>query len=557
MQIRRLVMMTAASVSACLLQSSPVCGQRAPEDPPTLVGRVTSDTEGAMEGVVVSAKKNGQAITTSVVTDRRGRYAFPRGRLSVGEYTIAIRAVGYELDGPTMISVVAGRAVSANLKLRKTSDLSAQLTNAEWLDSMPGSYDEKRSTFNCAICHDYNRIVRSTHKAEEWPAVFARMSRYASGTVPEKPQVMPGGDMGEAGAGAVGPGASQRADYLSKVNLSQSDKWSYPFKTFDRPKGKATRVIYTEYDLPRRHIQPHDVIIGHDQMVWYADFGDLFLGRLDPVTGAVNEYPIPPTESGLPVGILDFQADDDGNYWAAMLPQNSVIKFDPRTSKFTTYLPPPELRGPGDNIPMVSPYASKVDGKVWALNGKGNVLRLDVATGKFENLGHPKDAQGHVIPIVYGIPADSNNNLFLLGYVDSTIGRLDAKTLELNIIATPPPPTLPRRGNVDSQGRLWFAEFGANRIGMFDPKTKKIKDWTMPTPFALPYDVIAAKSGDVWTGGMHSDRVSRLNPATGTIVEYLLPRRTNIRRVFFDNTKNALWIGSNHGGSIIKVEPLD
>jgi virginiamycin B lyase len=557
MQIRRLMIITAASVSACLLQSSPVCAQGAPEDPPTLVGRVTSDAEGAMEGVVVSAKKNGQTITTSVVTDERGRYAFPRGRLSAGEHTIAIRAVGYELDAPTMISVVAGKAVSADLKLRKTSDLSAQLTNAEWLDSMPGSYDEKRSTFNCAICHDYNRIARSTHKAEEWPAVFARMSRYASGTVPEKPQVMPGGDMGEAGASAVGPGASQRADYLSKVNLSQSDKWSYPFKTFDRPKGKATRVIYTEYDLPRRHIQPHDVIIGHDQMVWYADFGDLFLGRLDPVTGAVNEYPIPPTEPGLPVGILDFQADDGGNYWAAMLPQNSVIKFDPRTSKFTTYLPPPELRGPGDNIPMVSPYASEVDGKVWALNGKGNVLRLDVATGKFENLGHPKDAQGHVIPIVYGIPADSSNNLFLLGYGDSTIGRLDAKTLELNIIATPLPPTLPRRGNVDSQGRLWFAEFGANRIGMFDPKTKKIKEWTMPTPFALPYDVIAAKSGEVWTGGMHSDRVSRLNPATGAIVEYLLPRPTNIRRVFFDNTKNALWIGSNHGGSIIKVEPLD
>jgi streptogramin lyase len=550
-------MLTAAGVWACLLQPALICAQGAREDPTTLSGEVTSNAGGAMEGVVVSAKRNGQTITTSVVTDGRGRYAFPRGRLSAGEYALTIRAVGYELDAPTTINVGAGKAVTADLKLRKASDLSAQLTNAEWLDSMPGSYDEKRSTFNCAICHDYNRIVRSTHKPEEWPAVFARMSRYASGTVPEKPQVMPGGDMGEAGATAVGAGASQRADYLSKVNLSQSAKWSYPLKTFDRPKGKATRVIYTEYDLPRRHIQPHDVIIGHDQMVWYADFGDLFLGRLDPITGAVDEYAVPPTDPALPVGMLDFQADDDGNYWAATLPQNSVIKFDPRTSKFTTYLPPPELRGRGDNIPMVSPYASKVDGKVWALNGKGNILRLDVVTGKFENLGHPKDAQGHVIPIVYGIPADSHNNLFLLGYGDSTIGRLDAKTLELNIIATPPPPTLPRRGNVDSRGRLWFAEFGANRIGMFDPKTKAFKEWTMPTPFALPYDVIAAKNGEVWTGGMHSDRVSRLNPATGAFVEYLLPRPTNVRRVFFDNAKNALWIGSNHGGSIIKVEPLD
>lgn len=557
MVVRRVVTMITASAVTLFLQSAPAGAQGATERPPTLAGRVTSDTEGAMEGVVVSAMKNGQTITTGVVTDARGRYAFPGDRLSAGEYAITIRAVGYELEVPALVSVTAGKPVTADLKLRKTRDLPAQLTNAEWLASMPGSYDEKRSTFNCAICHSYNRIVSSTHKPEEWPPIFARMSRYASGTVPEKPQIMPGGDMGEAGASAVGVAAGQRADYLSKVNLSQSGKWNYPLETFDRPRGKATRVIYTEYDLPRRHIQPHDVIVGHDQMVWYADFGDLFLGRLDPVSGAVNEYPVPLTKPGLPVGMLDFQADDDGNYWAAVLPQNSVIKFDPRTAKFTTYLPPPELQGHGDNIPMVSPYASKVDGKIWVLNGKGNILRLDVATGKFENLGHPKDAQGHTIPIVYGIPADSKNNLFLLGYGDSTIGQLNAKTLELTIFATPPPPTLPRRGNVDSHGRLWFAEFGSNRIGMFDPQTKTFKEWKMPTPFDLPYDVIAAKNGEVWTGGMHTDRVSRLNPATGEIVEYLLPRPTNIRRVFFDDAKNALWVGSNHGGSIVKVEVLD
>jgi len=41
--------------------------------------------------------------------------------------------------------------------------------------------------------------------------------------------------------------------------------------------------------------------------------------------------------------------------------------------------------------------------------------------------------------------------------------------------------------------------------------------------------------------------------------EYMLPRPTNIRRVFVDDSKNpgTLWIGSNHGGSIVKIEPLD
>src|SRR6266849_10243103 len=49
-----------------------------------LTGQVSSAEEGAMEGVVVSAKKDGSTISISVVTDARGRYAFPAARLDPG-----------------------------------------------------------------------------------------------------------------------------------------------------------------------------------------------------------------------------------------------------------------------------------------------------------------------------------------------------------------------------------------------------------------------------------------------------------------------------------------
>jgi virginiamycin B lyase len=38
-----------------------------------LTGHVSSAEEGAMEGVVVSAKKDGATLTVSVVTDKEGR----------------------------------------------------------------------------------------------------------------------------------------------------------------------------------------------------------------------------------------------------------------------------------------------------------------------------------------------------------------------------------------------------------------------------------------------------------------------------------------------------
>src|SRR3954469_12227847 len=79
------------------------CGQAlhhaSAADAPALTGKVTSAEENAMEGVLVSAKKAGSNITTTVVTDSQGVYRFPRARLEAGQYAMRIRAAGYDLDG--------------------------------------------------------------------------------------------------------------------------------------------------------------------------------------------------------------------------------------------------------------------------------------------------------------------------------------------------------------------------------------------------------------------------------------------------------------------------
>src|SRR4030088_1708885 len=46
-----------------------------------LTGQVTSAEEGPMEGVLVSAKKDGATITITVVTNDKGEYSFPADRL--------------------------------------------------------------------------------------------------------------------------------------------------------------------------------------------------------------------------------------------------------------------------------------------------------------------------------------------------------------------------------------------------------------------------------------------------------------------------------------------
>ena len=124
---------------------------------------------------------------------------------------------------------------------------------------------------------------------------------------------------------------------------------------------------------------------------------------------------------------------------------------------------------------------------------------------------------------------------------------------------TPTQNSRPRRGRVDEEGKVWFAEYQGERIGMFDPKTASMKEWKVPTMWSAPYDAAATKKGEAWTGSMLTDRVTRVDTKSGEITDYPLPRSTNIRRVFIDESKGSgvLWVGNNHGGSIIKVEPLE
>src|SRR5216683_7291457 len=112
-----------------------------------LAGRVSSDAEGQMEGVLVRAKGDGKTISITVVTDHEGRYSFPANRLMPGKFNIDIRAVGYDLASPVSVEVAAGVTRRADLKLVKTKDLIPQLTSSEWLLSVPGTEAQKNQLF--------------------------------------------------------------------------------------------------------------------------------------------------------------------------------------------------------------------------------------------------------------------------------------------------------------------------------------------------------------------------------------------------------------------------
>jgi len=523
-----------------------------------LMGKVTSQAEGAMEGVIVGAKKAGSTITTWVVSDAQGQYSFPRDRMEPGNYAISIRAVGYEL--PRTSVDVTGEPAHLDLQLNKitsTSKLVMQLSNGELLTSVPGTHEDKMALGNCVNCHTLQRVLFSRYNADEMAPVVQRMAMHTNNSSPLHPWNRP--------PRAPSPPNERQvaaAKYFSTLNLSAADTFEFSLKTMPRPKGRATAVIYTTYDLPRADAAPHDAAIDAQGTVWYSDFDSQFLGKLDPKTGKVVEYPVPLARTGpLAQGGLQIAFDKEGRVYFGNMSQMQVVRFDPKTEKMDTFKPPIPDSDIGDgHLTMIDPAFQQVDGKIWVnvadgTDESGGTWHVDLATNTWTKVTYPP---GSPSARAYDVVANSKNDMYGMSFTNNKIWMTNGKTLKTVWYDMPAGEMGCRRGYIDSQDRLWCGGFNGNDLVMFDPRTQKITQWKAPTPWTRPYDAEFDDKTYDWGAGMDNDIALRLNTQTGELIEYLLPHETNVRHVEVQKSGalSSMWLGDQHGGTLIHIEPL-
>src|SRR5258708_22983585 len=115
--MRAKLILTLAATAAAMVFPPAIDAVRA-EGPAALTGLVSSEAEGKMEGVVVTARRAKSIVQVSVTTDADGRYSFPRNRLQPGEEPLDTRAAGYDIDSPPKAHV-NGNAATRGLKPRR------------------------------------------------------------------------------------------------------------------------------------------------------------------------------------------------------------------------------------------------------------------------------------------------------------------------------------------------------------------------------------------------------------------------------------------------------
>lgn len=93
-----------------------------------------------------------------------------------------------------------------------------------------------------------------------------------------------------------------------------------------------------EWTLPHAESRPRRIAITSDDAIWYSDYSRGYLGRLDTKTGDVKEWPSPGGPQSRPYGIA--AVHDVIWYSESGVRPNTMVRFDPKTEKFQTWVIP-------------------------------------------------------------------------------------------------------------------------------------------------------------------------------------------------------------------------
>jgi virginiamycin B lyase len=500
----------------------------------TVTGTVKAPDGAPFRGAFVQAQNSNTKIMVSVLSDRLGQYRIEN--LPAGPYQLQVRAVGYRTQPRAPVNLTADQHASYEFPLQKDmvrwNDLS-QYQGVKLFPDAQGNTVLKGKEIlagRCFACHGFETRMASVKRDKDG---WTDRVNYMRGAM-------------HFFLDSAEPFTDQNADDVtSYINLLFGENSVLPPSPADMPGYKnlvrsfgdnAMKIVYVEYQVPAPNRMPWSAVPDRDGNFWMPYYGAANrIGRLDPKTGAVQEYRVPNQGTA---AIHSAVPAPDGSVWLTEQGANKLGRWDPLTKTITeyqdSYLPGKEGVTRGGQK-----HTLRVDrqGRVWAT---GTPLTLfDPKSGKFTQIRE--------VPTAYGLALDRDGNLWFAEYTkDGKIGKVDGKTLHVSKWSLPTVDGRPRRIVIDSDGTVWFAEFRTGGIGRFDPKTETFKEYALPGPAleVTPYALGIDKNHTIWYSSEHLDVIGNLDPKTGHVTEFPFPQSENTMREFFSDAQGRMWFGS-------------
>lgn len=361
----------------------------------------------------------------------------------------------------------------------------------------------------CTSCHNTGAITRSGgfDSPEEWRAVSASMM----------------------------PLPEDEADIIANYLAAH-----FPARTERHPTlvDGPVQVDITEWLVPTLGQRSRDPIEALDGAIWWTGMWASLVGRLDPVTGEMKEYPLPP--SARPHSIVP---DDEGYIWYTGNSNGTIGKLDPETGEITEY----ETEAGDPHTAIFHP-----NGKLYFTSQRAAMLgRLDPATGELIEV----DTE----PRPYGIVIAQDGTVWVAYNGTNKLGAVDPATLEITYFTVPDPRTRIRRLGIDSEGMVWFVNSSLGRIGVLNPETGAVKQWDSPSgPTSHPYS-LAVINDKIWynESGMRPDALVRFDPETESFQSWAIPSGVGIIRHTWVTRDGDLLIHQSSSNRVGRVRIRD
>lgn len=293
-----------------------------------------------------------------------------------------------------------------------------------------------------------------------------------------------------------------------------------------------------EWMVPTLGQRSRDPIEAPDGSIWWTGMWASLVGRLDPLTGDVREYPLPPRAR--PHSIVP---DDNGFIWYLGNGNGTVGRLNPLNGDIEEY-----------ETGLADPHTG-----VFHPNGAfyftaqraGAVARLDPASGHITHratLARP-----------YGIKVAPNGRIYVAFNGDNAIGEMDPETLEITYFTIPHEESRIRRLDIASDGSIWYVNSARGRVGHLDPTTGVVREWDSPSgPKSHPY-AIAVIDDVVWynESGQRPDALVRFDPESETFQSWAIPSGIGIIRHVWVTQNKELLIHQSSSNRIGRVTILD
>tara|TARA_R110002073_G_C9357373_1_gene571148 strand:- start:88 stop:1086 length:999 start_codon:yes stop_codon:yes gene_type:complete len=270
-------------------------------------------------------------------------------------------------------------------------------------------------------------------------------------------------------------------------------------------------IDITEWTTPTPGQRTRDPVEAPDGAIWWTGMWASLIGRLDPNTGEMKEYRLPP--SAKPHSIVP---GEDGTIWYTGNGNATIGKLDPETGDITEYKtrardPHSAVFHPNGHLYFTAQHAAMLG-------------RFNPATGELQEVATE--------PRPYGIKVGPDGTVWVAYNGTNKLGAVDPETLEARYYELPDHRTRVRRLDVDSRGNVWYGNSTLGKIGRLEPETGAITEWDSPSgPNSHPY-ALAVIDDIVWynESGMRPDTLVRFDPQTESFQSWAIPSGVGIVR---------------------------